>query len=249
MGGHVKTVMLSLVMAVAFGFAAFAEQDTRTNLTFAVASIKPGSSHATAMSLRFSPSGLYTATNVSVGHLIITAYNLRNVHRLIGLPPWTQSAVFDISAKTEIENPTYAQLPALLQSLLADRFKLIVHHEVRELPVYALRVARAPGRWLFRTCDTGEIVTTARGVGRQSVGNRNIEWLASSITFDRFVVNETNLAGNFDWELDWTSELDAASDQPRIFSAFREQLGLKLEPDRAPVDVIIIDRLEHPTPD
>ena len=171
------------------------------------------------------------------------------------------------------------QLPALLRPLLEDRFKLKAHVETRELPIFALVVARTDGRLgpQFRRpiVDCLALRQAARagappplppssdrpacgvrmGPGKLSAGGFSIENLVTmlSSTVERLVVDRTGLTGTFDVDLQWTQgDLTGATpsdDRASIFTAVQEQLGLKLESTKGPVDVVVIDHVEHPTED
>jgi uncharacterized protein (TIGR03435 family) len=179
----------------------------------------------------------------------------------------------------------------MVRTLLEDRFKLTVHNETRELPIYALTLARSDGRLgpkLVRSdidCEKAlaELADSLRKTGRLptspvgqappcSTGGPPGKFVGNDITMqmfadvltasvnrgrggvsssvDRVVVDRTGLQGAFDITLEWTPD-DAPPDVSggSIFTALQEQLGLKLEPTRGPVDVIVVDRVEPPTPD
>jgi len=174
----------------------------------------------------------------------------------------------------------------MLRTLLEERFKLVVHQETRDLPIYALTLARSDGKLgpkLVRSdvdCDKviAELAEAIRKTGRPplgppgqappcSTGGPPGKFTGNDITMqmladvliasvnrmdavDRVVVDRTGLSGGFDLTLEWTpDELVAASSGASIFTALQEQLGLKLEPTRGPVEVIVIDHVERPTPD
>ena len=157
----------------------------------------------------------------------------------------------------------------MLRTLLAQRFRLVAHTEKRDQPVYALMTARTDGRLGPRLkastvncsgrsdasehCSMGGSFTgsggTLKGVGQP------LTVLAThlSTAVDRIVQDRTGLAGGFDFELAWSGGLKTApaapSELPSVFTALQEQLGLRLEPSRGPVDVLVIDSVERPTPD
>lgn len=259
--------------------------------TFEVASIKPNTSGSGNSRSSTRPDGSYVATNVSARMIILTAYRLRPFE-LIGGPSWLDGDRFDVNAKPPQGTPE-AQLPVLLQALLAERFKLATHRETREQPIYTLILARTDGRLGPRlTPSTADCSPAARAVrasgtgaatappqpgsrpvcgmntsvnnssGIIRAGGRTIAELLPSLgsLTDRTVVDRTGLSGSFDVELDWnaaplrsntpdTAAGAAAADGPSFFTALQEQLGLKLEGARGPVDVVVIDRVEPPTPD
>jgi uncharacterized protein (TIGR03435 family) len=162
----------------------------------------------------------------------------------------------------------------MVRTLLADRFKLAVHHETRELPIYALLLARNDGRLGPKlqpsTCVAGRRPpgdATAQpcgfrpGPGIFVSGGVPIAMLATFVSsaVRRSVVDRTGLDGNFDIDLHWLPDNSPLGPQPdtpppdpggpSIFTALQEQLGLKLESTRGPVDVLVIDHVEQPTPD
>jgi uncharacterized protein (TIGR03435 family) len=185
--------------------------------------------------------------------------------QIVGGDAWTGSERYDVSATmgselatTRIGELTQLQ-PQLLRALLEDRFRLKAHRETRTLPRYALVLARKDGRLGPRlrrssadcTVDLSACATTARQ-GRYSSGGTPLSslsnYLASSVV-QQVVVDRTGLEGRFAIDLEWTPDQTPSSDQPSIFTALHEQLGLKLESERGPVDVVVIDSVERPTPD
>ena len=169
-------------------------------------------------------------------------------------------------------------LQGMMRSLLAERFKLAVHRETRDFPAYALQLARSDrrlGPQLHPSpTDCAALVASGQphaspderprcGVrasgGHMLAGGLPVAQLATllSTMVDRTVVDRTGLPGAYDFELNWTPDrtpqrLDAARpsspDNPSIFTALREQLGLKLESAKTPTEVLIIDHVERPTP-
>jgi uncharacterized protein (TIGR03435 family) len=168
------------------------------------------------------------------------------------------------------------QFRPLLGALLRERFKLSLHKDMKKLSVYALAVARRDGRLgsKLRESDQECVASLAlrragkpvpqgpNGVrpcggwysqpghleGRGVELGRFVETLAPHV--DRVVVDRTNLTGLFDWELKWLpgAGADAGADLPAsIFTALGEQLGLKLDSRKLPVDVVVVDRAEHPS--
>lgn len=205
--------------------------------------------------------------------LITSAFQLPvgSESRILGGPDWLRQDVdqFEIQAKIEdsesaaMQKMTPAQqrerVALMEQSLLADRFGLKVHFEMREIPVYALVVAKGGAKLkLASTGEAGRISTLGNGQGS--------EMSATGVTLEQFtqsplltgaaggrpVVDQTDLKGTFDFTLKWTPEQLATasetSDAPSLFTAIREQLGLLLVPSKAPVEVIIIDHIEQPSP-
>jgi uncharacterized protein (TIGR03435 family) len=206
---------------------------------------------------------------------VIGAYGPLHDIQVTGGPGWINSDRFDIVAKAEGNPSTDARL--MLRTLLADRFKLMVHHETRELPVYALVIARRDGKLgpqlrpsnladclaapkLSTPSDPNAAVRCGGGFLRTGeLGARAMEFstLATTVSnlADRPVVDRTGLTGTFDWNLQWTADRspsptgDRSTDSVSLFTALQEQLGLKLEPTRGPVDVLVIDHVERPIED
>jgi uncharacterized protein (TIGR03435 family) len=229
----------------------------------------------------------FTATNVTARQLILSAYRVRGL-QVIGGPAWIDSDRFDIDARTP-ENGPFDQVLLMLRGLLAERFKLVIHNETKEQPIYALLLARADGKLgpqmkpstldcstpgsparaaragadapppqqsvQVSSCGMNTETNSASGVMRG--GGRSLPDLAAALAnfvAERMVIDRTGLAGTFDFELRWTPENlrsvspDPAADAPSIFAALQEQLGLKLESQRGPVEFLVIDSVQQPPP-
>jgi bla regulator protein blaR1 len=210
------------------------------------------------------------------------------------LPKWVGTQPFVIEAKASITNPTKDQMRLMMQALLADRFKLVLHFETRDTPVLAMVLARPnqlgpriqlherglacdakwaapvdrtspsvpPGGFLpscgaFRAVDGANhtILFGARDVSLQSIA-RNLGTLPPITQFGRPVVDETGLAGRYDFSLNWLPDRSASSGTaepldaqgPTFNESLRDQLGLTLKPTRAEVQTPVIDHVEQPTP-
>ena len=252
-------------------------------LRFEVASVKPNKSADENSSLRLQPGGRIVATNVAVRLLIRNLYNVQ-AYQIVGAPDWIESERFDIEAKADREYPPQADAPApellaMMRNLLAERFKLAVHHESREQPVYALVVASADNALgpQLRPVDVDCAAEAARAMAARRGGappppadpnkmpqcgtrvrpghlmarGATLQQLTRSLSqfLGRTVVDRTNLSGTFDIDLEWAPEETADAKGPSIFTAVQEQLGLKLNSERAAVEVLVIDRVERPDPD
>lgn len=256
-----------------------------TTAHFEVASVKPNMSGNLAMNLgRGFKGGTYTITNAALRNVIALAYGIP-AERVLGGPAWIGAAStdmrfvggdrFDISATLPPGNRV-DQVPEMLRTLLTERFKMVVHNEVHEVPIYALVLTRNDGRLgphLRKTsidCDaaqaSGIVIPAARPgergpcdfeVGGAILGRgQRITSLARMLSMftDRPVIDRTGLTGGFDFDLRFP-ELDTPGDAtgPRsdpttgIFSALQEQLGLKLESTRGGLEFIVIDNVQHPT--
>jgi uncharacterized protein (TIGR03435 family) len=270
-------------MCTMCGIASLLSAQSPGSPAFEVASVKPNKSGDPNGSTNFQPGGRYTARNMAVRALIREAYRLQGF-QIVGGPDWVASDRFDIQAKAEGDLPDSADggppqaLFLMLRRLLAERFKLTVHNETRELPVYALVMTRSDGKMGpqlrepaidCRTFDfrnspipppggfCGGIQT---GPGRFVGKGATMRQLALNLSprVARIVLDRTGLSGPFDLDLEWTQAAVAPDPPaaggppavdvgPSIFTALQEQLGLKLESQKGPVDVLVIDRVEHPT--
>lgn len=260
--------LCGLLLAGSFAprWIAFAQQQPRPS--FEVASIKPNNSPSGNGGLRFDP-GALTAENVGLRFLITWGYNVK-MFQLTGGPGWMESAKFDIAAKAE-GNASSERLRLMLQSLLEERFKLQLRHETKIQSVYSLvpaksgiklRESRADCEALAREQQAGQLSRrncgTWSGSDHEFTGTKIsmaqfVEGLSQMLEFP--VIDKTGFAGNFDVRLAWSgSDPVAAPDgvagktaDPAIFTALREQLGLKLESAKGPVEVLVVDHLEHPS--
>jgi uncharacterized protein (TIGR03435 family) len=202
-----------------------------------------------------------------LGWLIAAAYGDRRgalrPEQVVDAPGWLQSERFDITAQVADVNElggtaTIITMRPFLQALLEDRFKLRTRRESRQLPIYALVRSGSgePGPGLSRStvdCAIDEARCGFRGGGQ--VGRVKADAITSDILMQllanasgRIVVDRTGLEGPFAIDLEWSQDQTTA-DKPSIFTAVQEQLGLKLESTRGPVDVLVIEHIERPTPD
>ncbi|MGD1071274.1 MAG: TIGR03435 family protein, partial [Bryobacteraceae bacterium] len=225
---------------------------------FEVASIKP-SPPGEPPSMRVSPGGRLTVTNETLKYLVQFAYNVQD-YQISGGPGWIDSAGYDILATPErAANPNpdnIGYFRRLLQGLLAERFRLTLQHTRQDLPEYALVVGpRGPK---LKEREKWKDATDMRLSGGKGlmIGQQVTMGLVAqnlSARVGRPVEDATGLKGYYDFRLEWTpDETDGAptpSDQtgPSLFTAIREQLGLKLESVKGPVEVLVIDHVERPT--
>jgi uncharacterized protein (TIGR03435 family) len=197
----------------------------------------------------------FTASSVPLKYLIVTAYGLRP-DQVSGGPGWVNSDGYDVEAKAN-RPASRDELMRMLQSLLAERFKLILRDEKKEQPIYELVFEKAVGAFK-QNKDVSEPLFYPVGLGHYIGSNVSMPYLAWSLGLNagvgRVVVDKTGLAGGYDFDLKFTPELsgppqDAAPTDsgPSLFTALREQLGLKLEPAKAPVDFYTIDHAERPS--
>jgi uncharacterized protein (TIGR03435 family) len=206
------------------------------------------------MRLEAQPGRRFLAVNIPLKQLIRAAYTLQ-LDQIINAPTWSESERFDISALADREiagavwTPgTYAPMQLMLQSLLGERFKMVSHMERRQRQSYSL-VPDKRGTRLTPSSHPCSEQCYQKGVGTltwKSVPLAQFAELLSQLT-GRVVTDATGLAGTFDLDLQWSD--DPGADAPSILTAVREQLGLRLEPKRVSVDVLIVDHIERPTPD
>jgi uncharacterized protein (TIGR03435 family) len=230
---------------------------------FDVVSVKPRKNDDTPIRLDVQPGGRVTAVNIPLKQLIRAAYTLQ-LDQIVNAPGWTESERFDISgiadrelATTAVWKPgTFAPIQLLLQSLLADRFRMVVHTETRPSQVYVLvrdnttAGKRGPTPAADRCAPACAARITNGSLAWRDVPLPQFAELLSQLT-GRVVTDETGLAGTFDIELQWSPDLQqqAVSDAPSIFTAVQEQLGLRLEPRRGSIPVLVIDSIQSPSPD
>jgi uncharacterized protein (TIGR03435 family) len=257
-----------------------------------VVSIKPNKGGDGRVMIHMAPGGRIVAENITVKFLLQESYGVKE-SQISGAPGWLDSEHYDIEAKPE-DSPAdqdrkltpeerHAQLMLMLQSMLADRFKLTLHHDTKEMEVYALVVAKN-GPKLHEAAVTppdsapaelpkpggpppkGGIWMTGRG--QLNVTGANLGMFANvlSMQLGRIVLDKTGLKGNYEFTLKWTPDegqgqmfRGAGDGQPRdaapppdasgptIFTAVQEQLGLKLESQKGPVDTLVVDHVERPS--
>jgi len=230
---------------------------------FEVAAIEP-SDPAETMAIHRSGNRLATSAT-SLEFLITWAYDVHS-DRLFGKPKWLDSVRYDIVANAPEGTQTAPRTPGqptllqqMMQTLLTDRFKLALHRETRELPAYALVVAKGGLKvHLAEVPDAmGQNPFSMPGRGRLLGTQVSPAMLAKALAsqLDRSVEDETGLKGVFDFTLEWEPDTQSTGvddeapsanvgSGPSLFTALREQIGLKLEPRKAPVEVFVIDRIE-----
>jgi uncharacterized protein (TIGR03435 family) len=218
---------------------------------FEVASIRPAVNDGRGTSFDMFEGGRLRVSSVTLYGLIKSAWMLQSSQ--VAGPAWLDGDRYDIDAKSgHPERIDTDHLQPLLQSLLADRFALKFHWETRELPVYALVVDKS-GAILKENRDAPmTILNTRRGSGKiRIVGTKvSMEELARSIGTElgRVVVDKTEFPGRYDVDFEWEAEPAADSLSPSIFTALREQLGLKLESTKGQVKVLVVDSAQKASP-
>jgi uncharacterized protein (TIGR03435 family) len=265
-------VVLAAVAGVAFGSAPRA-QNVPAPLRFEVASVKRNTSgDQPPRNLTVVPGGV-RVTNLPLSTILSLVHRVQS-DQVVDVPAWARTESFDINGKAPAGvTVTVDVMAAMMRDLLAERFQLKTRRETRELAVYAL-VPLEPGaplgpRMTQAAIDCSTSAPTAPptppapdtprmcgGTGRP--GSVSVHGLPLNAftrlvgpMAGRVVVDRTGLSGPWNIELEFASDTAAnpPADVPSLFTAVREQLGLKLESARAPVEVIVIERLERPSPD
>jgi bla regulator protein blaR1 len=314
-----KSLVVYLVVALSLGHtSAFAQATTPAGapVQFEVASVKPSDPNGSSgifgslPSMRPQGAGGIAVSNMPLRLLIRMAYGGLQDFQIVGGPSWQMSSKFDITAKAA-EGTTGQNLQPMMKSLLADRFKLKTHSETRELPIYALTLARSDGKLgpdlkpSSSSCSGDEMQKRAEELAKGG-GAAVLSMLAKGETVPcmimpainpsnptagfglrgngqamtgltqfltqvtgRMVHDKTGLTGLYDFELRFdpqvlmamlpqlglniptgaTANLQAFSDSPALLTALQEQLGLRLDAQRGPVEVLVIDSAEMPQPD
>ena len=205
--------------------------------------------------------------HTSLSDLIVYAYDVQR-KQVVGGPDWIDKDKFDISGLPDIDGaPDRLQVQMMFQKLLADRFGLVFHKEKRELSVYVLSVAKGGPKNLKKSDSTDDNFSVP--IGNVSGGFRGcrsvtrIWWTLRGFALqgaivDRPVLDHTGITGRYDFTLTWAQlgtefggdlKAPAATENPppSLFTAMQEQLGLKLDPVKAPADVMVIDKAEKPS--
>ena len=240
---------------------------------FDVISVKPDKSGGPGVSIRMTPDG-FIASNITVHMLLMEGFGL-NADQLSGEPGWASSDTFDVEAKVAgadvdaMKKISFEQRRTMFQQVLTDRFQLKIHHDSQQLPVYMLTLAKGGSKLKQTATDAKGAGGISGGPGRIMIGRGSIKGDGMTVSFlvsilsrqlHRTVIDKTGLTGNYDLELKWAPDEgmggdagahgpavdDPSASGPTLFTALQEQLGLKLESGKGPVDTVVIDHLEKP---
>lgn len=240
--------------------AAAAAQLAQKAPAYEVISISPNKSAAQLSGWRSAPDGI-VLTNAPLSWLLRSAYNIISEDQLSGLPGWVDSDHFDIQARMDAETAAAwknltskqktEQQQLLLQALLADRCQLKIHHETKQLPVYDLVIAK--GGLKMKEVDPTATGRTWMDSGHFGADAGTIDSLLSSLSDEvgRVVIDKTGLGEKkFEIKLTWTPDEEQGGVDAglSLFPALEEQLGLKLVPSHGPVETVVIDHMEKPSP-
>ncbi len=235
---------------------------------FVVATIKPSNPNIQGQGYGFRGQDL-TTTNTSVSWLITLAYSM-HAHQVIGGPGWLGSEKYDILGRPDTPGqPSRDQLKIMFKKLLADRFQLKFHIEKRELAAYTITLLKTGPKFPVSTADPNSSLGIGFGLAPGgmtfNVRNAPFDSVANALQgnlLDKPVVNLTGLTGKYDFSVKFTPDPSqlanigavppsaAATDPdapPDVFTAFQQQLGLKLESTKTAVDVMVIEKIEKPS--
>jgi len=270
-----RAILLTMLLSGVALSAAPAQNDAPSRAAFEVASIKPvpfkdesyfagfASGAGNCAFYKFEPTGnRFYQGSITLCMLIREAYDVTDL-QIVGLPEWSnqqkQSAWYQVEGRAAGNTLTVAQARAMLRTLLADRFKLAVHREPRNVPVYALVVEKSGHK-----LSTTAIDCPVTGIGARLVQSfppgtllsclpqvtmAQVVFALNRVT-DRPVIDRTGLDGKYALNLKFsgTDPLAGGDGLPSLFTALREQLGLRLDVQSDSVDALVIDHVEPPTP-
>ena len=234
------------------------------NPVFEVATIKP--SQPDRPGKTFLVRGRqFSTVNTTLSDIMTFAYGI-HARQITGGPAWLESDKYDITAKPDGDGqPNEKQWKAMVQKLLADRFKLTFHRDKKELSVYAIVVGKTGPKLTPSQGDPNGLPTLFfRKLGELTVRNATMTDFAGTMqgaVLDRPVVDQTEIHGRYDFTLSWTPDefqftsfgvritppADNTDAPPDLFTAIQQQLGLRLESTKAPAEVLVIDGVEKPS--
>lgn len=253
------------VSAVAAGnsFAGAQVAVAGTAQSYEIVSIKPHKPGSDSGGMSFLPNG-FAWRNVNMYSLVQGAYGIIMDSQVMGLPGWARSDSYDIVAITDAATvekwkkltpkERWVSEQPMMQSILADRCQFKAHQESKELPVYDLVIAR--GGLKMKEAPPGEVSNEEMtAAGRMTVQAMPVDTIVYAFTgsLGRIIVDRTGLKDEkFDFDLKWTPDNEPADDstdaEPSLLTALQEQLGLKIVSSKGPVQVLVIDHMERPSP-
>ncbi|WP_348262541.1 TIGR03435 family protein [Telmatobacter sp. DSM 110680] len=253
--------MQKLIVAIFFVatlFQAKSQDVVGKPLMWDVVSIKPHRALDDRAMTRTLPDG-FEMVNMTIHSVVSQAFPVRSADQIFGWPSWTNSDRFDFRAKMDAETTeAFRKLRGsdssdmwqlMFRQLLEERMGLKYHVERRELPVYDLVVAKHGPK--LKLSATDEQSTSQSSPGWLSVHRTPASGLAGILSgiVGRQVNDKTGLSGLYDIELTWhwNNDPESVETGPSLFTALQEQLGLRLEAAKAPIEVVVIDHLERPS--
>jgi uncharacterized protein (TIGR03435 family) len=253
-----KTAVVALTLTAASAFAQTAApvkpMAADAHPSFAVATIKPHDPNSNRQGF-IAVGDRYTVRNQTIVSLMMFAYSIHG-RQVVNAPAWAGKDRFDIEGTIDTPGqPSEHQQQEMLQKLLADRFGLRFHREVREMPVYAIEIAKGGPRLQPPAHPDAEPDQDASSHGTEvtvTITNGNMAdfILGMQFFFDRPLLDQTGIAGRHDFTLRYTYDVVHVTDPnapPGLFTAIKEQLGLRLDAVKAPIGVFAIDHVEPPS--
>jgi uncharacterized protein (TIGR03435 family) len=202
-----------------------------------------------------------SCVNATVSTIMSLAYGT-HIKQIVGGPDWLSKDRYDINGIPDVAGvPDLEQIQQMYQKLLTERFHLTFHREQREMPIYAITVAKgaitvAKGGPILKVADPNETLNTGNsgGGGRRTLKftSMSMRDFALNMNFyeDRPVVDRTSLPDRYDFTLKWTFDVSRENEPdapPSVFTAIREQLGLRMDPVKGLAEVLVIDHVERPS--
>jgi uncharacterized protein (TIGR03435 family) len=223
--------------------------------SFEVATIKPSDPNSQRQGID-SKGRTLILLGQTLTNMMVFAYQLHK-DQIVGGPAWISTDRYDIEGVPDTPgDPDLSQIQEMVRTLLADRFRLTFHHEQREMTYYAIVLAKG-GSKLAKSAASDDNMPhqslggNARQKNAKFTNNQMSDFaLCMQLIADRPVVDETGLKGRFDFTLRWQPNDTPSADvdaPPPLFTAMEEQLGLKLQPKRGPVDAFVIDKVARPS--
>lgn len=245
---------MAMVMAATASLGQGADSPVVAAQRFEVVSIRQDNAGpGPGTSANISEGGLVQATNATIRWVIRVAFHLED-RQVLGGPGWLDNDRYDIEAKTgRPERPTPDEVQPMMQNLLAERFHLKYHRETRDMQVYALVSEGKPAAGLKKSEDDAPTSMDTNGAAgspqRLTAKGTTMAQLSNYVgnRLGRFIVDQTGLPAAYDFTLNWTQGDAGDSGLPSLVTALHEQLGLKLESKKLPVDVLVIDSIDRPT--
>jgi len=220
-----------------------------------VATVRPGDPNGTIAHINISGRHVMVE-NEPVEVMLRFAYGVQH-SQIVGAPEWVKTERWDVTGVPDAEGkPDLPQFQSMMRKLLAERFGLKLHREQREMPAFALTVAKGGPKLEKSAGDPnggpGSDGSVSNGVETHRYTNASMPELALMLMIygDRPIVDRTGLQGRYDIQLRWARDEAAATGTdapPGLFTAMQEQLGLKLEAVKAPADVLVVDKVERPS--
>jgi uncharacterized protein (TIGR03435 family) len=218
--------------------------------SFDVVSVKRNNSGSGGSSERTNP-GHVMADNITATSMIEQAFGVR-AFQISGGPGWMTTDGFDVNATTgTTKDLDDIELQPYWESLLIGRFGMKYHRESKEMQVYSLTIAKSGAKLIEHRGGNGTSTHISNGKDRVSITSSGISMANFAALLgrrlDRMVIDKTGLSGNYDIAVEWAPEASTDTGAASIFTALQNQLGLKLESGKAPVEIIVIDNLERPS--